>query len=93
MSEDPSMLTDGPTPSGVMDEISVTFLPQFLGAFPWALPPLGAQRSVARGERYVRRGFVHEDEALGIYPSEALPEPESAPFLFVSLGGRQRLFL
>jgi hypothetical protein len=33
VSEEPSMLIDGPIPSIVMDEISVTFLPQFLGAF------------------------------------------------------------
>jgi hypothetical protein len=38
----PFMLTDAPIPSGVLEEISVTFLPQFLGAFPWALSPLGA---------------------------------------------------
>jgi hypothetical protein len=37
------MLNEGPTPSGKeIDEISVTFLPQFLGASPRALSPLGA---------------------------------------------------
>jgi len=37
------MLMDGPIPSSrVMDEMSVMFLPQFLGAFPKALRPLGA---------------------------------------------------
>src|ERR687897_866707 len=36
------MLIDGPIPSNVTDEMSVTFLPQFLGAFPKALSPLGA---------------------------------------------------
>jgi hypothetical protein len=56
-----------------------------VGSFSFGRP------SVARGERHVRRGFVDEDEALGIYPSEALPE--STSFLFVSLGGTQRLFL
>jgi hypothetical protein len=34
VSEDPSMLMDGPIPSALIEEISVTFLPQFLGAFP-----------------------------------------------------------
>jgi hypothetical protein len=36
------MLMDGPIPSVVMDEMRVTFLPQFLGAFPKALSPFGA---------------------------------------------------
>jgi hypothetical protein len=36
------MLMDGPIPFVVMDEMSVMFLAQFLGAFPKALPPLGA---------------------------------------------------
>ena len=42
MSEDPSMLIEGPTPSKEIEEISVTFLAQFLGALPRALFPLGA---------------------------------------------------
>jgi hypothetical protein len=42
VSEKPWMLMEGPIPSVVMDEMSVTFLPQFLGAFPKALRPLGA---------------------------------------------------
>lgn len=44
MSEDPSMLSDGPIPSTVIvEEMSVTtFLAQFLGALPCALSPLGA---------------------------------------------------
>ena len=42
MSEEPSMLTEAPIPSNVMEEMSVTFLPQFLGTFPRALSPLGA---------------------------------------------------
>ncbi len=33
VSEDPPMLIDGPIPSTLIEEISVTFLPQFLGAF------------------------------------------------------------
>ena len=36
------MLIDGPIPSVLIEEISVTFLPQFLGAFPLALSPFGA---------------------------------------------------
>jgi hypothetical protein len=32
VSDDPSMLTDGPIPSVGIDEMRVTFLPQFLGA-------------------------------------------------------------
>jgi hypothetical protein len=32
VSDDPSMLTDGPIPFVVIDEMRVTFLPQFLGA-------------------------------------------------------------
>jgi hypothetical protein len=36
------MLMDGPIPFVVIDEMSVMFLPQFLGAFPKALYPLGA---------------------------------------------------
>jgi hypothetical protein len=35
------MLIDGPIPFVVIDEMSVTFVPQFLGAFPKALCPLG----------------------------------------------------
>ena len=42
MSDDPRMLIDAPIPSKVIEEISVTFLPQFLGALPRALSPLGA---------------------------------------------------
>jgi len=36
------MLIDAPIPDSVMEEISVTFFLQFLGAFPYALPPIGA---------------------------------------------------
>ena len=36
------MLIDAPIPSSVIEVISVMFLPQLLGAFPWALTPLGA---------------------------------------------------
>jgi hypothetical protein len=36
------MLIDAPIPESVTDEISVTFLPQFLGALPCALSPFGA---------------------------------------------------
>ena len=37
------MLMDAPIPSVLIEEISVTFfLPQFLGAFPYALSPSGA---------------------------------------------------
>jgi hypothetical protein len=42
VSEEPWMLIDGPIPSKVIEEMSVTFLPQFLGAFPKTLSPLGA---------------------------------------------------
>ena len=42
VSDDPWMLIDGPIPSKLIEEISVTFLPQFLGALPWARSPLGA---------------------------------------------------
>ena len=43
VSEDPSMLGDGPIPpSSEIEEISVTFLPQLRGAEPPALRPLGA---------------------------------------------------
>lgn len=42
VSEDPSMLIEGPIPSKVIEEMSVTFFPQFLGAFPYALSPFGA---------------------------------------------------
>ncbi len=42
VSEEPWMLMDGPIPFVVIDEMSVMFLPQFLGAFPKALRPLGA---------------------------------------------------
>ena len=37
------MLIDGPIPSRAIEEISVTFFPQFLGALPRALSPLGAR--------------------------------------------------
>ena len=36
------MLMEGPIPSEPIEEISVTFFPQFLGALPRALSPLGA---------------------------------------------------
>ncbi len=36
------MLIDGPMPADVIEEMRVTFLPQFLGALAWALSPLGA---------------------------------------------------
>ena len=42
VSDGPSMLIDGPIPSKLIEEMSVTFLPQFLGAFPRTLSPLGA---------------------------------------------------
>ena len=42
VSEEPWMLIDGPIPSKVIEEMRVTFLPQFLGALPCALSPLGA---------------------------------------------------
>jgi hypothetical protein len=36
------MLIEGPIPSEEIEEMSVTFFSQFLGAFPKALSPLGA---------------------------------------------------
>jgi hypothetical protein len=42
VSDEPSMLMEASIPSNVMDEMRVTFLPQFLGALPRALSPLGA---------------------------------------------------
>jgi hypothetical protein len=36
------MLIDGPIPSTLIEEISVTFLLRFLGALPRARSPLGA---------------------------------------------------
>lgn len=36
------MLIEGPIPESVIEEISVMFFPQFLGAFPRALSPFGA---------------------------------------------------
>src|SRR4051794_24091735 len=83
------MLIDAPIPSSVIEVISAMFLLQFLGAFPWALSPLGALAYL--GVSDVRRGLVHEDEAIGIYPSQTLPESTSS--FFISLGGTQRLFL
>ena len=43
--------------------MSVTFLPQFLGALPKALSPLGVPIRIERGEGYVRPALVHEDES------------------------------
>ena len=34
VSDDPWMLIDGPMPSMLIEEMRVTFLPQFLGALP-----------------------------------------------------------
>jgi hypothetical protein len=34
VSDEPSMLMDAPMPSTLIEEIKVTFLPQFLGALP-----------------------------------------------------------
>jgi len=36
------MLIEAPIPSKLIEEISVTFLPQFLGALAMALLPFGA---------------------------------------------------
>ena len=36
------MLMDGPIPQSMIEEMSVTFFPQFLGALPCARSPLGA---------------------------------------------------
>jgi hypothetical protein len=70
----------------------VTFLPQFLGAFPRALSPLGAlpYLGVRAGEGYVRRGLVHEHQPRGVHAPQALLERDLR--FFVSLGGTQRLF-
>ena len=41
MSDEPSMLMEGPIPSKVIEERRVRLLPQFLGAFARTLSPLG----------------------------------------------------
>jgi hypothetical protein len=84
------MLIDGPIPAKVIEEMRVTFFPQFLGALSRALSPFGCP-GVARDHRDVRRAFVNEEEALRIDQSQAFA-PSTSSF-FVSLGGTQRLFL
>jgi hypothetical protein len=88
------MLIEGPIPSEEIEEMSVTFFSQFLGAFPKALSPLGA---LALGRPRPKRhhpdvggGLVHEDEAPRVYA--AVAPPPSAPGPFVSLGGTQSVF-
>ncbi|MDP9477880.1 MAG: hypothetical protein M3R38_19725 [Actinomycetota bacterium] len=49
MSDEPSMLIDGPTPPAEIEEMRVTFLPQFLDAFPQALWTLRDPTAVCRG--------------------------------------------
>src|SRR5215218_398389 len=84
------MLIEGPIPSGGMEDTKVTFLSQFLGAFPWALWPLGAL-ALCGTMRTLVEELVHEDEAPRVYA--AVAPPPSAPGPFVPLGGTQRLFL
>ena len=45
VSEEPWMLMDGPIPSKVIEEMSVTFFLQFLGALPCAFLPWAPFRS------------------------------------------------
>ena len=88
------MLTEAPIPSVVeMQEISVTFLSQFLGALPKALAPsLGAlARSGTRRSTLVEHSHLRTPEPSWVYPAQALPPSTSC--LLVSLGGTQRLFL
>jgi hypothetical protein len=42
VSEEPWMLIDAPIPESVIEQMSLTFLPPFLGALPKALSALGA---------------------------------------------------
>ncbi|MGG7382783.1 hypothetical protein ACQ7B2_29920, partial [Escherichia coli] len=67
VSDEPSMLMEGPIPSDVIEERRVTFLPQFLGAFPRALPPLGALAYL--GVRATSGGLVHEHQPRGVHVS------------------------
>jgi hypothetical protein len=88
VSDDPSMLIDGPIPSTLIEEISVTFLPR--SSAPSRGPaPLGCP-SVVRGERNVGGGLIHEHQARGVHAPQALAE--SALRLLVSLGGTKRIF-
>jgi len=80
---------DAPNPSKLIEEMSVTFLPQFLGTVPCALSPLGALAG-----RSVSATFV-EDSSTKIRRFGSTPPQtfsESTSIVFVSLGGRQRLF-
>src|SRR5215212_6078210 len=90
VSEGPSMLIDGPIPSEPIEEISVTFLPQFLGALPRALCPLGALPYLGVSATLVEDSSTNTNR-FGSTPPQAIPE--GAPLPFVSLGGHHRLFL
>ena len=84
------MLIDGPIASVVREHMMVSFLPQFLGALPCALCRLGALAYLGVSAMFVEDSSTNH-EALRVDLSQTLLE--STSFLFVSLGGRQRLFL
>lgn len=80
------MLIDAPRPPSVIDEMRVTFLPQFLGTSPRALRPPG----VTRDHGDVGRELVHEHQPPRIHRPQAFSPSTSR--LLVPLGGTQRLF-
>lgn len=81
------MLKDGPIPSRVIDEMSVTFLPQFLGAFPYALSV--PWRSMARGLCWSRtRPRIPQPPRIDA--AQALSPNNSR--LLLALGGSQAIF-
>ena len=87
MSGDPSMLIDGPIPSTLIEEISVTFLLRVLGALPRARSPWVPFRSAGRAQRWWR--------AHPRTPGARRPRPSSArgrPFAPLGLAKTKAFF-
>src|SRR5215207_1282918 len=72
------MLIDAPIPESVTEEMRVTFLPQFLGAFPKALSPFGAL--AYRGVRAI----LVEDSSTKTRRSGSMPLRRSLKALLAS---------
>src|SRR5215211_4035084 len=75
VSDEPSMLIDGPIPSKVIEQMSVTFLPQFLGALPRALSPLGALPYLGMSATLVEDSSTNLSRSGSTPLSRSLKEP------------------
>ena len=75
VSDEPSMLIDGPIPSKLIEEMRVTFLPQFLGALPRALSPLGALPYLGMSATLVEDSSTNLSRSGSTPLSRSLNEP------------------